>query len=145
LAAGDSVPALRVVGLCLVVLVGLAFLAFGVDDVLMTELPPMHQAYADRHRLVPSEPVLAMVLAVFAGQGGFFFGSGLALVLLAAGPLRRGDRFASAAALALVVFGNAGIILHLHRVGAPFSLLLFMMGLGAAGVLACRSSAKATP
>jgi hypothetical protein len=81
-----------------------------------------------------------MVLAVFAGQGGFFFGSGVALLLLAAGPVRCGDSLASAAALALVVFGNAGIILHLHRVGAPFGLLLVMLVLGVGGVAACRAA-----
>jgi hypothetical protein len=137
-------PALRVVGLSLVVLVGLAFVVFGVDDVLMTELPPMHRAYADRRQLDPSEPVVTMVLAVFAGQGGFFFGSGLALVLLAVGPLRRGDPLVRAAALSLVVFGNAGIILHLHRVGAPFRLLVVLMLLGTLGVLASRAPAEAT-
>lgn len=104
----------------------------------MHELPPMHVAYASRHQLAPSEPVVAMVLAVFAGQGGFFFGSGIALLLLAAGPLRRGDPLASAAALALIVFGNGGIILHLLRLGAPFRLLVVMLALGAAGVVACR-------
>jgi hypothetical protein len=129
----------RTLGLVLVVAVGLAFVVFGVDDVLLSELPPMHRAYAERLGLELPEPVAAMVLAVFAGQGGFFFGSGLALLLLAAGPVRRGEPFACAAALALVVFGNAGIILHLHRLGAPFGLLASMLALGALGVAACRA------
>jgi hypothetical protein len=134
--------ALRVVGLSLVVLVALAFVAFGIDDVLMNGLPPVQQAYAERHGVAPSDAVVTMVLSVFAGQGGFFFGSGLALLLLAAGPLRRRDRFAAAAALALIVFGNAGIILALHRLGSPFRLLVAMLVLGAAGVLAAHATAK---
>ena len=128
---------LRIVGVVLLGIVGLAFVAFGVDDVLMSQLPPMHQTFAERAGLVASDSLVAMVLAVFAGQGGFFFGSGLSLLLLAAGPVRRGDPFASAAALALVVFGNAGIVLHLHRLGAPFRLLLVLLVLGVAGVAAC--------
>jgi catechol 2,3-dioxygenase-like lactoylglutathione lyase family enzyme len=130
----------RTLGLVLIVAVGLAFVVFGVDDVLLSELPPMHRAYAERLGLELPEPVAAMVLAVFAGQGGFFFGSGLALLLLAAGPVRRGEPFACAAALALVVFGNAGIILHLHRLGAPFGLLATLLALGALGVAACRAA-----
>jgi hypothetical protein len=129
---------LRGIGVSLLVLVALAFLAFGIDDVRMTALPPMHQAFADRHELVVPEPAVRMVLSVFAGQGGFFFGSGLALLLLAAGPVRRGEALASAAALSLVVFGNAGIVLALHRLGAPYALLVVILVCGVAGVTACR-------
>jgi hypothetical protein len=128
---------LRITGIVLLGAVALTFVAFGVDDVRMSQLPPMHQVYAELHGVVVSEPIVVMVLSVFAGQGGFFFGSGLALFLLAAGPVRRGDPLASAAALALVVFGNAGIVLHLHRLGAPFRLLLVLLVLGVAGVAAC--------
>lgn len=128
---------LRTTGMVLVVLVGLAFVAFGIDDVLMSRLPPVHQAFAERAGLVDQEATVAMVLAVFAGQGGFFFGSGLALLLLVAGPVRRGDAFGSAAALALVAFGNAGIVLHLHRLGAPFRLIVVLLALGVLGVAMC--------
>jgi hypothetical protein len=128
---------LRAIGAALLGVVALAFMAFGIDDVLMSQLPPMHQSYAERNGLVASEALVVMVLSVFAGQGGFFFGSGLALLLLAAGPVRRGEPFASGAALALVVFGNAGIVLALHRLGAPFLLLLALLMLGVAGVAAC--------
>jgi hypothetical protein len=130
-------PVLRAIGVALLTVVALAFMAFGVDDLLMSQLPPMHQTYAERHGLVATEAIVVMVLSVFAGQGGFFFGSGLALLLLAAGPVRRGEHLASAAALALVVFGNAGIVLALHRLGAPFLLLLVLLALGVAGVAAC--------
>jgi hypothetical protein len=135
--------ALRIAGLSGVVLVALAFVAFGVDDVRMTTLPPVHEAYADRHQVETPAPVVSMVLAVFAGQGGFFFGSGLALLLLAAGPLRQGEPFACGAALALIVFGNAGIVLHLQRLGSPFRLIVVMLVLGAAGVAACRAARPA--
>jgi hypothetical protein len=134
---------LRATGVALLTLVAFAFMAFGVDDVLMSQLPPMHQDYGERHGLVASEPVVVMVLSVFAGQGGFFFGSGLALLLLAVGPVRRGEPFASGAALALVVFGNAGIVLALHRLGAPFSLLRVLLVLGVAGVAACWVASRA--
>jgi len=39
--------------------------------------------------------------------------------------------------LALVVCGNSGIVLALHRLGAPFLLLLVLLVLGVAGVAAC--------
>jgi hypothetical protein len=97
----------------------------------------MQLAYAERAGLEVTEPVVRMVLSVFAGQGGFFFGAGVALILLAAGPVRRGDLAASGAALALVVFGNAGIILALQRLGARYGLLVGMLVAGVAGIAAC--------
>jgi len=140
----QRMSALRATGVGLLAIVGLAFVAFGVDDVRMSQLPPMHQAYAERHGVVVSDTVVAMVLSVFAGQGGLCFGSGLALLLLGAGPVRRGEPFASGAALALVVFGNAGIVLALQRLEAPFVLLLVLITLGVAGVAACRVARRRT-
>jgi hypothetical protein len=133
---------MRIAGLTLLCLVALAFVAFGVDDVRMRELPPVHRAYAERVGVATPDGVVTMVLSVFAGQGGFFFGSGVALLLLAAGPVRRGDGLASLAALALVVFGNAGIALALHRLGSPYRLLLAMLAAGALGVALCLLAAR---
>ncbi len=64
----ERMSALRATGVGLLAIVGLAFVAFGVDDVRMSQLPPMHQAYAERHGVVVSDTVVAMVLSVFAGH-----------------------------------------------------------------------------
>jgi hypothetical protein len=134
----------RIVGVVLLALVGLAFVAFGIDDVLRTELPPVQRAYADRHGVAATPAITAMVLSVFAGQGGFFFGAGLALWILAARPVRLGEPSACAAALSLVVFGNAGIALALHRLGSPFRLLVILLAMGVVGVVLCRRSREPT-
>lgn len=134
---------LRRLGVAMLVLVGLAFTAFGVDDILMDPPPPMHERYFARiPGGVPPE-LASLVLYMFDGQGGLFLGSGLALLLLAARPIPRGDRFALAAGLAIVLFGSAGIILCLYEMGAGFGIPVWLLAIGLAGSALCLPGPRA--
>jgi hypothetical protein len=124
---------LRRLGLALIAAVGLAFVAFGVDDVTLDAPPPLQERYFERIGGVAPE-VRAFALATFDGQGGLFLAAGLGLLALAAVPIRRGERWAVATAAAMIVCGNAGIILAVSQLGAghlPLDLLL------AAGLVGC--------
>ena len=128
---------LRRVGVAMLVFVGLAFAAFGVDDVRMDAPPPMHERYFARiPGGVPPE-VAALVLYMFDGQGGLFLGSGLALLVLAARPIPRGDRFALAAAFLIVLFGSAGIIPCLYEMGTGFGIPVWLLAIRLAGTALC--------
>jgi hypothetical protein len=131
------VPLLRRLGVAMLALVGLAFAAFGVDDLRMPAPPPMHERYfAAIAGGVPAE-VKALVLYMFDGQGGLFLGSGLAVLVLAAGPIRRGDRSALAAAFLIVLCGSAGILWALHQMGAGVRIPVGLLAIGLAGAGLC--------
>jgi hypothetical protein len=137
------VSPLHRLGIAMLALVGLAFAAFGVDDLRMSDPPPMHERYFARiPGGVPAE-VEDLVLYMFDGQGGLFLGSGLAVLVLAAGPLRKGDRHALAAASLIVLCGSAGILWALHQMGAGLGIpaALLAIGLAGAGLCAARSRA----
>lgn len=124
---------IQAVGIGLLGLVGLAFCALGIDDIRLTNPPPTHQAYFEKiSGNVPPE-VHALILYMFDGQGGLFLGAGLAVLILCAGPIRKGDGWALAAALAIVTFGNAGIILGLRNMQASYNVLVVMLVVGVVG------------
>lgn len=116
----------------LVGLVGLAFVVLGIDDLTMDAPPPMQERYFERIGGVAPE-VRALSLAAFDGQGGLFLASGLALLSLAAIPIRRGERWALATAAAIIVCGNGGIILSVTQLGAGHLPMDVLMGIGLAG------------
>ena len=60
---------LRHLGPALLACVGLAFVAFGIDDVSMDAPPPMQERYFERIGGV-SEGVRAFALAAFDGRAG---------------------------------------------------------------------------
>jgi hypothetical protein len=128
---------LRRLGVALLMLVGLAFSAFGVDDLRMTAPPPMHERYFARIPGGASPEVASLVLYMFDGQGGLFLGSGLAVLVLSAGPIRRGDRHALAAAFLIVLCGSAGVIWCLHQMGAGLGIPVGLLAVGLAGSVLC--------
>jgi hypothetical protein len=77
-------------GLAPIACVGLAFVAFGVDDLTMDAPPPMQERYFERIGGV-SDEVRAFALAAFDGQGGLFVAAGLGLLAPRSGadPARR--------------------------------------------------------
>jgi len=127
---------LRSLGVGLVGLVGLAFVAFGVDDLTLDAPPPMQERSFERIGGV-SDGGRALSLAAFDGQGGLFLASGIALLSLAAIPIRRGERWAVLAAALIVVCGNAGIILAVTQIGAGHLPLDVLLGIGLAGCGLC--------
>lgn len=130
-------PHARRVGVALLMLVGVAFSAFGVDDLRMAAPPPMQERYLARVPGVVAPEVESLVLYMFDGQGGLFLGSGLALLVLAAAPIRRGDGHALAAALAIVVCGSAGILWGLYQMGAGLGIPAALLAMGVAGSALC--------
>lgn len=128
---------LRRLGVGMLLLVGLAFAAFGVDDLRMDAPPPMHERYFARIPGGAAPEVESLVLYMFDGQGGLFLGSGLALLVLAAGPIRRGERSALAAAAAIVVCGSAGILWGLYQMGAGLGIPAGLLAVGVAGAALC--------
>jgi hypothetical protein len=127
----------------MLVLVGIAFVAFGIDDLRMQAPPPMHERYFGRLPTPVPPEVHSLVLYMFDGQGGLFLGSGLALLALAARPIPRGDRFALAAAFAIVLFGNGGIIWCLHEMGAGFGIPVWLLVIGLSGCALCLARSRA--
>ena len=123
---------MRHLGPGLIACVGLAFMAFGIDDVTRDAPPPMQERYFERIGGV-SEGVRALALAAFDGQGGLFLASGIALLFLAAIPVRRGERWAIAAAALIVVCGNAGIIVATSQIGAGHLPMDVLLGVGLFG------------
>jgi hypothetical protein len=87
--------------------------------------------------------VESLVLYMFDGQGGLFLGSGLALLVLAAGPIRRGDGHALAAALAIVVCGSAGILWALYQMAAGLGIPAALLVIGVAGSELCLPGSRA--
>jgi len=81
---------LRRLGVLMLLLVGLAFAAFGVDDLRMDAPPPMHERYFARIPGGAAPQVESLVLYMFDGQGGLFLGSGLVLLVHAFGALALG-------------------------------------------------------
>lgn len=71
------------------------------------------------------------------GQGGLFLAAGGALLLLTAIPVRRGERWAVAAAAWIVLCGNAGIILAITQIGAGHLPLDALLGMGLVGCALC--------
>jgi hypothetical protein len=134
---------LRTLGLALLGLVGLAFVAFGADDITRDAPPPMQERYFERIGGVSPE-VRALSLAAFDGQGGLFLASGSALLFLTAIPIRRGERWALAAAALIVLCGNAGIILSTTQIGAGHLPMDVLLGMGLAGCGLCWASTRTT-
>jgi len=134
---------LRTLGLVLLSLVGLAFLAFGIDDLTMDAPPPMHERYFERIGGVAPE-VRALVLAAFDGQGGLFLASGIALLFLVAIPLRRGERWALLPATAIVVCGYGGITMYTTQIGAGHLPMDVLLGMGLAGSALCWRAPRAS-
>jgi hypothetical protein len=133
----------RTLGVAFLVVVALAFTAFGIDDLLMSSLPPMHREYFSRLPGGASPEVESLVYYMFDGQGGLFLGSGLSLLVLAAGPIRRGDRLAIAAAAPIVVFGSAGIILCLYNMHARIGVPAGLLAVGLVGLALCLIKSRA--
>jgi hypothetical protein len=136
------VRTLHRLGLGLLGLVALAFLAFGVDDLTLDAPPPIQQRWFERIGGVAPE-VEALSLAAFDGQGGLFLAAGSALLFLAVIPVRRGERWAIAAAALVVGFGCAGIILAVRQLGGGHGPMDALLGLGLAGCALCSVGGRA--
>jgi hypothetical protein len=133
----------RIAGVTMLAISGVAIVIFGVDDLLMSAPPPAHQDSLSSLLDEARPEIDSLVLSMFDAQGGLFLGSGAALLLLLIGPVRRGDRYSLFAATAIATFGNGGVVLALSNMEAPFGIPFALLVIGVCGSILMFSATRA--
>jgi hypothetical protein len=110
----------RVIGLALLNVGGALVIAGSLYDLLVSSVPPEHLAYlgAVDRQLDPRYAELD--LAMLRSIGGCLLAVGLTALVLANGPVRRGERWARVALIVLVAVAEGNNSYRMFWVGAPW-------------------------